>query len=416
MWMYRKGDILNGGAHLYRESRLADEVRCFRARYLDPQNQPIGHIGDSLDKAFGLSGGEGPPEGREGEPVLLHGVTGGNRPRLGQPGRRYLGVCEDGVRNGGPLSGRRQPRRRLGRDDPLLEGFVRQQRRAPDIADRVDPNDVGHHALVGFYETTLIRLDSYRREVQLLSPRLSPDAQKKLLGFQADHASSGIDLRDERGLHLLDGRDPRFQVDFPSSSLEVLLHQSDEVRVRSGEELLSEFHDGYPAAQLLIHAREFHPHHTPSHHEELIRRRGEFQRLLGADDNSPVEGDPRKLRGTSSGRDHDPLRLHLLHPLLRPHHDLLPPSDLRLAHDELDAVPLAEGLDARDKLGYHLRLPLLKSRVIYPRPVDQQTKLLSLLDFLVELRDCYQRLGGDASRPEALAAEPLLLYQQCPET
>src|SRR2546428_6680156 len=124
---------------------------------------------------------------------------------------------------------------------------------------------------VGFYETALVCLDSYPREVQLLSPRLSPNAQKKLIGFQGDHGGSGIDLRDDGRLPFLDGGDPRLQVDFPSSSLEVLLHQSDEVRVRSAEELISEFHASYPATQLLVHTRELQPHHTPSHHEEFIR-------------------------------------------------------------------------------------------------------------------------------------------------
>src|SRR5438552_3901136 len=312
MRMDRKGDVLHGSAHLDCESRLADEVRCVLAHYLDAKNQTVRGVGDNLDKTLGLSGGEGPPESSKGEPVFLHRVTRGDRPRLGQPGCCYLGVGEDGVWNCGPLGGRWQPRRRLGRDNPFLERLVRQQRWTPDIADRVNPTCSGHHVLVGFYETTLVRLDSYRREVQLLSPRLSPYAQEKLLRLQADHHSSGFDLRHDKRLPLLDGGNPRLQVDFSPVALEILLHHSDEVRVCPRKELVGEFYDSYPGPELLIHARELQPHHSPSHHEELIRSRGEFQRLLRADHDPPVEGDSRKLRGTSSSRNHDPLRLHLL--------------------------------------------------------------------------------------------------------
>src|SRR5713101_7752923 len=112
--------------------------------------------------------------------------------------------------------------------------------------------------LIGFYETTLVRLDSYPREIQLLSPRLSPHAQEKLIRLHGDHSGSGFDLRDDRSLLLLDRGNPGLQVDLSPIFLEVLLHHPDEVRVRPRKELVSEFYDSYLAPQFLVHARELH--------------------------------------------------------------------------------------------------------------------------------------------------------------
>src|SRR5712692_10181166 len=234
----------------------------------------------------------------------------------------------------------------FGGREALLRRLVGQERRPDDVADREDMRVRGPQLPVHFHVTAGPELDSRLIRVQRVRIRPPADRYEDDVRSASDESLGSLDIDD--GLILVDPPSPRlrFRMDLDAQLLESPPDDADRLRVRPREQLFQDLDHDHAGAELGVGRPDFEAGDPAPDDGEVQWDSRELEGFLRAQHTLPIEPEHREVRGPAARRDDRILEDDLLRARGGLDGGAVRAGERSIAHEDIDAVPLAELADS----------------------------------------------------------------------
>ena len=176
------GEVLGRAAELHQNRDLVDHLAGAKAHDMPAEHAVAGGVGEDLDEAVGVAHRPRPPVGGERKLADLVGDALGFQLFLALADRGDLRAGVDDVGNDAVVHVASLPRQHLGERDAFVLRLVGQHRPADDVADRIDPRNVGGVMRVD-HDLAALGLDADRLEAEALGERAPANRDQHDVGL-----------------------------------------------------------------------------------------------------------------------------------------------------------------------------------------------------------------------------------------
>src|SRR5579872_1894481 len=304
------GEILRGAAELHKHRGFMNHLAGAKAHDMDAKHSIRRSVSKEFDEAVSLAHRARPTIRREGKLTDIVGDAGALKVFFGLAHRSDLRRSVDDGRNDVVIHVAVLAGENFRDGDAFIFAFVREHWPTDDVADRVNPFDIGTKMFVDDHLTAL-GLDADGVQPKSLGERTTADGDKGDVCLHGDRiaALGRLDRRDDAFSDLVDLGDFMPEMEFEILLLEQALELFGDLPVHPRQDTVEKFDHGHLSAETRPNRAKLEANNAGADDEQLGWWLIERERARRGDDLLLVDLDARQTRDIGTGGDDDRLGL-----------------------------------------------------------------------------------------------------------